>query len=243
MAKIPKKPEEIFPEITDDFRKTFGDDLLSIFLYGSGAGGDYVPGKSDLNFLMILSEEGIDDLGRAITTVTRWRKRKVAVPLLMTKSYITSSLDSYPLEFLNIKRNHVLVFGEDVLGELSIDSHHLRLQVERELKGKLLLLRIGFLETEGRVKRVRHLIGVSLPAFISIFNALLYLKDIEIPQGKREVIRAVDKAFPIDPEVFLKCTDIEEGLGNFSSSDIQAIFRTYIREIRKLAEIIDGMKI
>jgi len=243
MAKIPKKPEEIFPEITDDFRKTFGDDLLSIILYGSGASGDYVPGKSDLNFLMILSEEGIDDLGRAITTVTRWRKRRVAIPLFMTKSYITSSLDSYPLEFLNIKRNHVLVFGEDVLGELSIDSSYLRLQVERELKGKLLLLRAGFLETKGRIKQIQHLIGVSLTAFISIFNALLYLKDIEIPQGKREVIRVVGKAFPIDPDVFLKCADIREGVGSFSSSDIQAIFRAYLGEVKKLSEILDRMKI
>ncbi|MDI6777121.1 MAG: hypothetical protein QMD03_07795 [Syntrophales bacterium] len=243
MTKIPKKPEEIFSEITDDFRKAFGDDLLSVILYGSGAGGGYVPGKSDLNFLMILSEEGIDDLGRGMGTVARWRKRKVAIPLFMTKSYITSSLDSYPIEFLNIKRNHVLVFGENVLSELPIDSHYLRLQVERELKGKLLLLREGFLETEGRIKQIRHLIEVSLTAFISIFNALLYLKDLEIPLGKREVIRAVGKAFSVDPDIFLKCADIKEGVGSFSSSDIQAIFRTYLREVRKLSKIVDGMEV
>ena len=243
MAKIPKKPEEIFSEITRDFRKAFGDDLLSIILYGSGATGDYVSGKSDLNFLVVLSEEGIDDLRRAMETVARWRKRKVATPLFMTKSYILSSLDSYPLEFLNIIRNHVLVFGEDVLSELYIDPSHLRLQLEREIKGKTLLLRGGFLETEGRVKQIRDLIKVSLIAFISIFNALLYLKDLEIPQQKREVIRWVAKAFPIDPDVFLKCADIREGIGSFSSSDIQAIFRAYLREVKKLSEIVDRMKI
>jgi hypothetical protein len=56
MAKIPKTPEEIFPEITADFQKIFGEDLVSIILYGSGAGGDYVPGKSDLNFLITLTD-------------------------------------------------------------------------------------------------------------------------------------------------------------------------------------------
>jgi len=140
-------------------------------------------------------------------------------------------------------RNHVLVFGEDVRADLSIDPHHLRLQVERELKGKLLLLRVSFLETEGRVKRVRHLIEISLPAFISIFNALLYLKDIEMPQGKREVIRAVDRAFSIDPDVFLKCADIKEGIGTFSSSDIKAIFRAYLGEVKKLSKMVDGMEV
>ena len=58
MAKIPKKPEEIFPEITGDYQKIFGEDLISIILYGSGAGEDYVPGKSDLNFLITLTDQG-----------------------------------------------------------------------------------------------------------------------------------------------------------------------------------------
>jgi len=40
MSRIPKKPEEIFSEITGDYRKIFGEDLISIILYGSGAGGD-----------------------------------------------------------------------------------------------------------------------------------------------------------------------------------------------------------
>ncbi|MDO8785665.1 MAG: hypothetical protein Q7J12_05555 [Syntrophales bacterium] len=243
MTKIPKKPEEIFAEITDDFRKIFGDDLLSIILYGSGAGHGYVPGKSEITFLLVLSEEGIDDFGRAIAAVARWKKRGVAVPLFMTKAYITSSLDSYPVEFLNIKKNYRLVYGENILDELSIAPSYLRLQVERELKGKLLLLRAGFLETEGRIKHIRRLIEISLPAFISIFNALLYLKNLEIPWGKIEVIIAVSKEFSIDPGVFLKCTDIEEGEGSFSSSDIQEIFRAYLREVKKLSKIVDGMKI
>ncbi|MFA4916638.1 MAG: nucleotidyltransferase domain-containing protein [Syntrophales bacterium] len=243
MAKIPKKPEEIFSEITDDFRKTFGDDLISIILYGSGASGDYVPGKSDLNFLVIVSEKGIDDLERAMKTVARWRKRKVATPLFMTKSYILSSLDSYPLEFFDILRNHILVFGEDVLSGLSIDHSYLRLQLEREIKGKTLLLRKAFLETEGRVKQLRNLINVSLDVFISIFKALLYLKNLEIPPHRRDVIRAAAKEFPFDPDVFLKCADIKEGIGNFPTSDIQTIFKTYIREVKKLSEVVDRMKV
>ncbi len=242
MTKIPKKPEEIFAEITDDFRKIFGDDLISIILYGHGAGHDYIPGKSEISFLIVLSEEGIDDLGRAIAAVARWRKRGVAVPLFMTKFYITSSLDSYPVEFLNIKKNHHLVYGENILDELSIDPSYLRLQAERELKGKLILLRTAFLETEGRTKQIRHLIKVSLHAFISIFNALLYLKDIEIPHGKREVIAAAGKALSINPDIFLKCMDIAEGVGSFSSVDIHAVFLTYMREVKMLSEMVDGMK-
>ncbi len=91
MAKVPKKPEEIFAEITDEYQQIFGADLISIILYGSGAGEDYIPGKSDLNFLITLTDQGIERLDRALETVARWRKRNVAIPLFMTRSYLTGS--------------------------------------------------------------------------------------------------------------------------------------------------------
>jgi hypothetical protein len=242
MTKI-KKPEEIFAEITEDYKKIFGDDLISIILYGSGTGNEFQPGKSDLNFLIILSDETIDHLDRAIETVSRWRKKKVATPLFMTKSYIESSLDSYPLEFLNIKKNYILVYGEDVLKDISLEAHHLRLQCEREIKGKLLLLREGFLETEGKQKRIKELINASITAFISIFSGLLYLKGIEIPPTRREIIQFVAKEIPINQEIFMRCLDIKQDKKEFSSSEIKDIFKTYVVEIRKLWEVVDKMEI
>jgi hypothetical protein len=242
MTKI-KKPEEIFTEITEDYKKIFGDDLISIILYGSGTGNEFQPGKSDLNFLIILSDETIDHLDRAIETVSRWRKKKVATPLFMTKSYIESSLDSYPLEFLNIKKNYILVYGEDVLKDISLEAHHLRLQCEREIKGKLLLLREGFLETEGKQKRIKELINASITAFISIFSGLLYLKGIEIPPTRREIIQFVAKEIPINQEIFMRCLDIKQDKKKFSSSEIKDIFKTYVVEIRKLWEVVDKMEI
>ena len=242
MTKI-KKPEEIFAEITEDYKKIFGDDLISIILYGSGTGNEFQPGKSDLNFLIILSDETIDHLDRAIETVSRWRKKKVATPLFMTKSYIESSLDSYPLEFLNIKKNYILVYGEDVLKDISLEAHHIRLQCEREIKGKLLLLREGFLETEGKQKRIKELINASITAFISIFSGLLYLKGIEIPPTRREIIQFVAKEIPINQEIFMRCLDIKQDKKEFSSSEIKDIFKTYVVEIRKLWEVVDKMEI
>ncbi|MCP4664797.1 MAG: hypothetical protein GY849_00385, partial [Deltaproteobacteria bacterium] len=48
MAKSPKDPREMFPEFIADYKEIFGDDLVSIILYGSAAGEGYRPGKSDI---------------------------------------------------------------------------------------------------------------------------------------------------------------------------------------------------
>lgn len=240
MAKI-EKPEEIFPDITGGYRKIYGNGLISVILYGSAAGSDYRPGKSDLNFLIVLSEEAIDHLDRALETVSRWRKRGVATPLFMTKGYIASSLDSYPLEFLNMQKGHVLVYGEDVLKDLSFEPGDLRLQCEREIKGKLLLLRERFLETEGKGRRVQELIAESITAFISIFRGLLHLKGAGIPASRREIVEALAREIPVDGDVFLRCLDIKEG-EKLSSSELGDAMNAYLTEVRRLWGFVDELE-
>jgi hypothetical protein len=243
MAKAPKNPETIFGEITDDYRRIFGTDLISIILYGSGAGEDYLPGKSDLNFLITLTDQGIERLDLVMETVARWRKRNVAIPLFMTCSYLTGSQDAYPIEYLNMKRQYIVVSGEDVLAGLVFDPCHIRLQLERELRGKLLHLRSGYLATEGSTRKIRQLITLSLTAFVSLFGALLTLKNRGIPQGKRNVITAAGSAFGFDAAVFLKCEEIRRKTDRFSSADVQAIFRSYLKEVGSLCDQVERMEV
>ena len=123
--------------------------------------------------MIVLSEEGIERLDKAFKVVQTWQKRKVAIPLFLTELYVESSLDVFPIEYLNFQRNHLLVYGKDILEELSFDRELVRLQCEREIKGKLLLLREAYMETSGKGKALRDVIGQSIQAFLAIFDALL----------------------------------------------------------------------
>jgi len=241
MGKGPEQPELIFPQFTADYRGIFGEELLSIILYGSGAGRHYIPGKSDLNFLVILTDRGMADLEKVMPIAAKWRKSNVATPLFMTKDYICTSLDAYPIEFLDMKLNHVAVYGEDVLAGLEINREYLRLQVERELRGKILLLRKRFLETEGKEKEARRLIGESLPAFLSAFKALLWLMGRDIPEARREIVAAAAAAVGVAAEVFIDCLAMREGKDNFSKAEVAAVFRKYLGEIDGLCRRIDKM--
>jgi len=243
MAKIPKKPEDIFPVITADCKAAFGEELVSIILYGSGAGEDYRPGKSDLNFMITLTEQGIESLEGAMDMVKRWRKSGVALPLFFTPSYISGSLDAYPVEFLNIKRRYKVVYGEDMLAPISFDHKFVRLQIERELRGKLLHLRGGWLATEGKTRKIRELIGLSLTSFISLFSALLYLKGLEIPNNKRDVITAAGDAFGFNAHVFLNCEDVRRGADRFSAAEIKTLFQNYLLSVGRLCNQIDRLEV
>ncbi len=238
-----KRPEEIFSEITDDYKGIFADDLVSLILYGSGASHEYIPGKSDLNFLIVVSEDAIDRLESVIDIVARWNKRNVATPLFMTRSYIESSLDSYPLEFLNMQKNHKLIYGTDLLEDLSFQPSHIRLQCEREIKGKLLLLREKFLETKGKPRGIQELIKTSITAFISIFSGMLYLKGVEVPAKKEDIIKAASGEFSIDRDIFIKCLATKKSERGMSSSEIKDLFNSYLVEARRLWAIVDKLEI
>ena len=241
MSKAPENPKEIFEEIVDDYKNVFADDLKGIILYGSAAGGSYIPGKSDINFMILLSEEGIENIDRAFKTVTKWRKRNVATPLFLTKKYVARSLDVFPIEYLNFQRNHIPVFGGDILKDLEFNPDYVRLQCEREIKGKLLLLRKAFMDTSGEKSALVEVISQSLPAFIAIFEALLHLQGRESPIEKRRIIRAACELFDLDEGLFEKLMDIKEQKLKPNEKTIHALFKAYLSESRKLANLVDAL--
>ena len=174
--------------------------------------------------------------------IPKWKKRAVATPLFMTRAFIGSSVDVYPVEFLNMKRHYQVVHGEDVLRDLVFEKRALRLQCEREMKGKLMLLRTGFLETAGKAESLQRLMAASITAFLSVFGALLTLKDREVPHGRREIVAAVADMYGIDAAPFLSCIDLREGKKGLSFGELTAVFRSYTTEIQKLIKAVDGLE-
>lgn len=241
MAKIPKRPEDVFDEFRGDYTALFDDDLLAIILYGSGARGEYIPKKSDINFLVVLTDNGMDRLGDAMSLVAKWQKRKIPVPLFLTKTYIESSLDAFPLEFFNIRSAYQVIHGEDILTDLPIKKEDLRLQCERELKAKLLLLRESYLQAHDEVRQLKELVKQSLPAFIAIFKALLYLKGEEIPKSHEAVIADIAESFGLDRKLFQTLWYIKRAEEKPGKDELKRIVWNYISEIKGLSRQVDQM--
>ncbi len=241
MPKGPKQPGEIFLGIVDDYRQLFGDDLISIILYGSAARAEYTPGESDINLMIVLSEHGIESLERTFKVIARWKKQNVATPLFLTEDYIRTSLDVFPIEYLNFHNAYKVVDGKDILKDLTFDPHFLRLQCEREIKGKLLLLREAFVETQGKGRHLRQLVGQSVRAFIAIFCGLLYLEGKELPRDSRDVVRRVCETFELDSALFEKLLDIKGKNMKPGAAEMTGLFQSYLRQIQRLWKRVDRL--
>ena len=242
MAKIPSSPDEILSEFISDFQNLYGEDLISVILFGSGAAGTYVPKKSDINFLIILTENGIAKLAKSFSLVHKWQKRNVALPLLMTNDYLLHSLDSFPLEFYNMQKHYRVVFGQDVLKGLEIEKANLRLQCEAQIKGKLLHLREGFLSTQGKRRALENLVKASIITFTGLFKAILALKNEKIPLQRNEIILHTAEVFQLDQGLFTQLLEVADQKSRFATEELCKITESYISEIGKLTLAIDNLQ-
>ena len=241
MARHPKTPEEVFEEFAGQMQSIFGKMLRSIALYGSGARGEYVPGQSDLNFLVVVEDEGLRYLDGTHAYLDKWAKRRIATPLVLTPTYISTALDTFPLEFLDMQQFHVVVHGDDPLTDLTIDRKHLRLQCERELRGKLLHLRQGFMEARGSRDAMESLIAQSIPAFTAIFRGLLTLKGVDGAASTDALLEQAGKEYQIDVGLYQTLWRVKHGQDSFATGELMALVKRFRAAVRELIRVVDAM--
>lgn len=233
--------QEIFQEIQKCYKNTFGDSLDSVYIYGSATTDDFQEKYSDINVALILKDISIKNLIKARHCVKLLRKRHVAAPLFLTKEYINDSLDSFPLEFLNIKTSHLLLAGEDFFEELVIQDNDIRLQAERELKGKLLLLRAALLENIDKKQILSNVVVNSFTAFIPVLKGIIFIMKSDIPVSAVDIIRNAEEVCGIDLSSLHTALKIKNRALKFNSEDFVSFFENYIATVDQLAEYVDKL--
>jgi predicted nucleotidyltransferase len=236
-----KDKQKIFSEIVERYRVIFGEKLLSIHIYGSAVTEDFNPKYSDINVAIILENLSPHTLIAAKEVIKKFKRKRVSAPLFLTKAYIESSLDTFPIEFLNIKSAHKTIYGDDFFEKLKINSEYLRLQAERELKGKLLTLRLAFLENIGNLRVIKNLVCSSFSSFIPVMKAIIIFKNQEIPVRTIDIIRKTAGLLNIDFTVFLQASDIRGRNIKMKGEQLVEFFERYVQTVDQLSEIVDKL--
>ena len=218
-----------------------GENISSALLYGSATGPDFNPRSSDVNILIVFDKLEFPDLKKSLKLVSRGIRQRITAPLFLTRHHIQTSTDTFPIEFLELKENHVLVYGEDILSGLEIDRNNIRLHCEQQLKGKLIRLRQAYLEIGLKRRGIEALLKESLTSLMPIFRNMLRLKGKEPPVGKEDIIRELSEEFAVDKDLFLTILMDKKDDEKIGLQDVEPFFERYIEEIRKLANASDEL--
>lgn len=199
LTGIPREAADLFRPFAEACAVRFPAVFRSLSITGSCLTGDYMPGVSDINSILVLCRTDVADLDVLASMGGSFKKKRIRSPLVMTEEYIRRSLDVFAVEFLDIKLFHKTVLGTDPFRDISIEKVPLRLQCERDLKGKLINLQRGYVSCEGRTKDVRDLLLEAFPGYFPLLRAMLYLVQIpkEPPAHKTDVLFEAESVFDI----------------------------------------------
>jgi hypothetical protein len=147
--------------LADDLARAFADRLQVVVAYRPASAGS---GDPSIHTLALADRVTTADLSALLTLVPAWHKAKLATPLLLGREEFERTLDVFPMEYQSILSDHVLIRGTWPEG-LQVGVADLRRACERQIKGHLIHLREGFLETHGRPGAVTGLLRASVAPF------------------------------------------------------------------------------
>lgn len=237
LTKVKMSPDALVTEL----RNAIGDNLQSVVLYGSAAAGDFVPGASDYDVLIVAHLLDLDTLQMLSGPIRTWIASGNPQPQCFTPEELLNSADAFPIEFLDMQQSRKLIYGSDPLSEIVIADDHLRLQLERELKGKLLLLRQKGMLVIDRPQELQSLLIASATTFLVLSRAALRLFQPEVPRQKVAALRDLAKHLSLDIKPILTLVEMREQktAAALDAAQAKTLFREYLVTLEKLVAAID----
>lgn len=226
-TKLDRKLRKVVEEFCNDLLTIKEIEIQSINIYG----------KDDMSLLIIVQNLDLNELKAIKDIVADFRTSGVNT-FFITKQTLLTSTDVFPIKFIIIKEFYSLVWGEDILKDLTISNEFLRLRCEQEIKSLTLELKRFYLSNYGM--RLMSIMTETIDSFIHSLRILVSLKTGDKPS-------------------FDDCIDCAAELIGFAGSDVkrvkklkdlekkpdaktrEEIFGGYIDAVYKSAQFVDNL--
>lgn len=237
-------PNDKLDEFVTRMRQAAGANIEAIILFGSAVSGDFHPGLSDLNLFCVLRDTSFAALQALAPAMKWWIGEKAAgqkqpPPLCMTRHELTRSTDVFTIELLDMVQHHRILYGENVLQGLDISTHLHRVQVEYELREKLVLLRQHLLAADGDNRRLWDILLHSAPSFATLFRHALIVLAGNAPASRREAQHKLAALVPFDASPIQQVLDVRERKADPKKLDVKDLCSRYLVAIEKVTEAVD----
>lgn len=236
IPKLKDALEDFIQRLKDKYQ----DALISIILYGSTASGEFTDKHSNINLLVVLNDTSLENLSKASDLINRKRFERFH-PVFFTRDYINTSCDIFPIEFLDMKENYLVLFGNDVLEDLKIDIKNLRFQCEQELKAKLINLRQLYLRLNKDKVALQGLLFKSFTSILHILRNVLRIKGKKPPYLKRDILKELALEFQIDLKVWDKVFAAKNKQIKLNNKDLEDLFINFVKELERIVDTVDRL--
>lgn len=232
-------PRKLAEDFVTGLKRALGDRVKSAALFGSAARGEWIEGVSDVNVLVLVDDIDARLLADA-APVARTSVPRGVMPLLMELGEWRRAADVFSIELADMVDAHTSLHGDDPVAHHTPVPGLLRLQAERELRGKLLHLHSGMLLAADDKARLGQLLIHALPSFITYMRVVLRLSGRDVPQESAQVIGQAAAVVGIEGADFLRVLRARAGREKLALGLHDPLAQNFNSSAQHLADFIDA---
>jgi hypothetical protein len=235
---LPAETQKLLQAYTKDVKSAFGDQLEGLLIYGSAVRGEFLPGRSNLNLLLLVAGYDAATLKRYEPVHKRWSKEGVITPLFLTDQEIKTSSALFPLEFIEIQEYHRVLGGRDPFVGFHVDMARVGDAVMQGLAGHVLRLRQRFAEAGGANDAVMILLPLAVTSTVPLLRGIQRMRGWPVLAQSDAVIKDVADRLQIDLQGFHDALMLKRGIISPGPSEIARVFDRYLLAATLLAEAV-----
>jgi hypothetical protein len=235
---LPEQTQKPLQAYSKDVKDAFGDQLEGLLLYGSAVRGEFLPGRSNLNLLFVVTGYDAAILKRYEPVHKRWSKEGIIIPLFLTDQEIRTSSSLFPLEFLEIQEHHRVLGGRDPFVGFHVDAKRVGDAVMQGLAGHVLRLRQRFAEAGGANDAVLILLPLAVTSTIPLLRGIQRMRGWPVLMQSDAVIKDVGDRLQIDVQGIHEAVMLKRGIISPGPSEVPRVFDRYLKAATMLSEAI-----
>jgi predicted nucleotidyltransferase len=231
--------EKEIAEFVQKLKDAAGGNLKSVILFGSSVSGEFQAKHSHLDILCVIERSDVSQIDALQPAIEWWIRKNNPEPRVFTAEELRRSADVFPIELLDMKERHRVLFGEDVLAQLSVPLRYHKLQVERELRTNSLRLRQAFLVAPKKPKARLGIMVSSVSSFVALFRHALIALGEPPAASKRDAIDRMARIAGCSADGFHAVLDFREGKRSEKDFDLDGTIQGYLEFVEKATNEVD----
>ena len=235
---LPDDIQKLLQAYAKEAKGVFGEQLEGLLLYGSAVRGEFLPGRSNLNILLLVSSYDSAVLKQYSVLHRRWSKEQIVVPLFLTEEELHMLAAVFPLEFLEVQEQHRVLGGRDPFIGFHVKTDRLREAVVQGLASHVLRLRQRYVEGGGDDEATTILLPLSITSIVPLLRGVQRLLGRPLLSHSDAVISDVAEQLKLDLQGLLDAWLLKRGQISPGSHEVPRLFDRYLQAATLLARTV-----